>query len=162
MRTRCIMIGVLASILFFSADLRGQAIVEYGKPLEGLRQKDSPVRGVNPMRPTSRSGGIGGSAGSSQLLPPVPIARVLSVKAADVRLYSRQDEYSEPITRLEPGEKLITLGEAFGNDGPWYMVRTQKGSVGWVSSSGVEEVAGEQTPERTKAAGAARQTNPTK
>ena len=51
-------------------------------------------------------------------------------------LYARQDEQSEKIARLEKGEELIPLGYAAGTVS-WYMVKTQKGEIGWVRLSDV-------------------------
>lgn len=59
----------------------------------------------------------------------------LLVGESGAHLYARQDGHSEIIARLEKGETLILLGQAVGAG--WYMVKTQKGAVGWVKSSDV-------------------------
>lgn len=66
----------------------------------------------------------------------------LTVGEAGVFLYARQDEHSERIARLEKGEELTPLAHAVGTVS-WYMVRTQKGTIGWVKASDV--TAGDQT-----------------
>jgi len=61
---------------------------------------------------------------------------VLTVGESGAYLYARQDEELEKIARLEKGEELILLAYAAGTVS-WYMVKTQKGAIGWVKSSDV-------------------------
>lgn len=51
-------------------------------------------------------------------------------------LYARQDITSDQIAKLEKDEKLIPMVEALGPE-KWYMVKTQRGNVGWVPASDV-------------------------
>jgi hypothetical protein len=51
-------------------------------------------------------------------------------------LYARQDTASDQIAKVQKDEKLIPLAEALGPE-KWYMVRTQRGDVGWVRASDV-------------------------
>jgi hypothetical protein len=60
----------------------------------------------------------------------------LAVGESGAYLYARQDDESEKIAKLESGEELIPLGYAAGTLS-WYMVKTQKGAIGWVKSSEV-------------------------
>jgi hypothetical protein len=62
---------------------------------------------------------------------------VLTVGESGAYLYGRQDDESEKIARLEKGEELIPLAYATGTVS-WYMVKTQKGVIGWVRSSDVK------------------------
>ncbi|HEU4340094.1 MAG TPA: SH3 domain-containing protein [Candidatus Binatia bacterium] len=55
-------------------------------------------------------------------------------------LYSRQDEESSPIAKLEKGERLVPLIEAIGQQ-VWYMVKTQGGLTGWVRAVDVTATA---------------------
>ncbi len=66
----------------------------------------------------------------------------LTVGGAEVFLYARQDDLSEPIARLEQGEELTPLAHVVGTVS-WYMVRTRKGTIGWVKASDV--TSGDQT-----------------
>lgn len=66
----------------------------------------------------------------------------LIVGEAEVFLYARQDDRSERIARLEKGEELTPLAHVVGTVS-WYMVRTQKGVIGWVKAS--DMAAGDQT-----------------
>lgn len=60
----------------------------------------------------------------------------LAVGESGAYLYARQDDESEKIAKLESGEQLIPLAYAAGTVS-WYMVKTQKGTIGWVKSSEV-------------------------
>jgi hypothetical protein len=60
----------------------------------------------------------------------------LVVGESGAHLYARQDDQSEVVAKLEKGEALIPLGQGVGV-GHWYMVRTQKGAVGWVRAADV-------------------------
>ena len=62
----------------------------------------------------------------------------LIVAAKQALLFPRQDDEAEKITSLAQGEVLVTLLQATGGN-DWYMVKTQKGLIGWVKSSDVRE-----------------------
>jgi hypothetical protein len=55
----------------------------------------------------------------------------LSVRNAGTPLYARQDRESEPISQLQRGEALTPMAESVADE-VWYMVRTQRGQIGWV------------------------------
>jgi clan AA aspartic protease (TIGR02281 family) len=58
----------------------------------------------------------------------------VSVAKPGVKLYARQEEQSEVVAEIEPGEKLLPLASTSAKD-PWYLVRTEKGILGWIKSS---------------------------
>jgi hypothetical protein len=60
----------------------------------------------------------------------------LTVRESGASLYSRQELDSDKITTLKKGEMLAPLAEAVGQQ-TWYMVKTQRGLVGWVRSADV-------------------------
>jgi hypothetical protein len=61
---------------------------------------------------------------------------VVAVEAAG--LYPRQDDESEKLAQLQQGEMLVPMVmSSGGND--WFMVKTQKGVVGWVKAADVKE-----------------------
>lgn len=133
MSLRWIVIGVFTStlVLCVHQETEAQGLVEYGKLLGGLKKPKMSRSG------TKYLGSGTGSQGSGQLpIPPLP--NVLSVEGKEVYLYTRQDKHSETITKLEHGEELTPLGEALGSGEAWYMVKTQKGAVGWIQSSRVK------------------------
>jgi hypothetical protein len=72
-------------------------------------------------------------------LPPLSLAAEttgLTVRESGAVLYSRQELDSDKIATLKKGEILAPLAEAVGQQ-TWYMVKTQRGLVGWVRSADV-------------------------
>lgn len=61
----------------------------------------------------------------------------LTPRESGVPLYARQDLESEPLERLEKGDRLSPMAESVGQE-IWYMVRTSQGQVGWVRAVDVE------------------------
>lgn len=84
------------------------------------------------------------SGASVRSLEAASAAPTLSARATGVGLYARQDVKSDRIATLEEGESLFPMVEAVGAEN-WYMVRTQRGQVGWVRASDVN--AGTETRE---------------
>ena len=68
----------------------------------------------------------------------------LAARATGVALYAQQDAETDRIATLEEGETLFPMVEAVGRE-TWYMVRTQRGLVGWVRAADV--IAGSETRE---------------
>jgi len=61
---------------------------------------------------------------------------VLTVRESEAALYARQEADSDKIATLQKGEMLAPLAEAVGQQ-TWYMVKTQRGLVGWVRATDV-------------------------
>ncbi len=119
--------------LLMPASLYAQAFGEYGRGVAGIPQ------GVGPRAPGtlpqggsgSGSGGVGEVSGKA-----MPVLLIVAVK--DAGLYPKQDDESEKVAELAVGETLVPMVKSSGaND--WYMVRTQKGAIGWVKSIDVRE-----------------------
>ena len=68
-----------------------------------------------------------------------PVPSALAVGSADAALYNRSDVGGDKIAQLSLGEKLTPLAQTVGGNLVWYMVKTEKGIVGWVKSSDVRE-----------------------
>jgi hypothetical protein len=127
------------SVGFFFAFLtptvaRAQAFGEYGRSLGGVTQRHgsaapNPFGGQQNGQAKGGSSGIGNVGGRS-----LPLRLVVASKEAS--LYPRQDDESEKIDRLSQGETLIPMVQTAGGN-EWYMVKTQKGLIGWVKSSDV-------------------------
>jgi hypothetical protein len=60
----------------------------------------------------------------------------LVVASKEAALYPRQDDEAEKIARLLQGETLVPMVQIAGGN-EWYMVKTDKGLIGWVKSSDV-------------------------
>jgi hypothetical protein len=61
---------------------------------------------------------------------------VVTVEAAG--LYPRQDEEAEKLALLSQGEMLVPMVKSSGGN-DWFMVKTQKGVIGWVKATEVKE-----------------------
>ena len=127
----------LALILLASDVSFAQGIGEYGRVVGGVSQGS---RGVGPR--TSGVGvqkgkgvvqGVGGVENGIAL----PGHLVVSAKAAP--LYPRQDEETDQIDKLSHGELLVPMMHSTGAVTDWYLVKTQKGIVGWIKSTDVQK-----------------------
>jgi hypothetical protein len=77
------------------------------------------------------TGGVGDIGGRG-----LPTRLVVASKSAG--LYPRQDDEAEMLDRLSEGELLVPMVQSSGGN-DWFMVKTQKGTVGWVKSTDVRE-----------------------
>jgi hypothetical protein len=128
----------LLIVLVVPGGLLAQGIGEYGRIVGGVGQIQGNISheglGAWPQNSGGKGGvveGIGGVGG--RLIPSALV--VASIRAA---LYPLQDEESEKIAELSQGDPLVALGQS----NQWYMVKTQKGLVGWVKSADVRAEAG--------------------
>jgi hypothetical protein len=129
--------GLLFALLIPTA-VMAQAFGEYGRALGGATQKQGSP-GANPF-----GGALGPAKGGSQGLGDatrraLPLRLVVAAKEA--ALYPRQDEEAEKMDRLLQNETLIPMVQIAGGN-EWYMVKTQKGLIGWVKSSDVRTETG--------------------
>lgn len=128
--------GLLMAFLAPGA-LLAQAIGEYGKTVGGVGQRQGSVSQKASRTPSQNSKGkavvvgIGDVGGR-----PVPSALVVASRQA--ALYPRQDDEAEKIAELSQGDTLIPMGQSNGGN-EWYMVKTQKGLIGWIKFADVRE-----------------------
>ena len=125
-----------ALLLFLTSQVvLAQAIGEYGRTVEGITQRqggvnhrtaNAPSRSVKGKTVIEGVGDVGGR--------PVPAA--LIVVSRQAALYPRQDDEAEKVAELSQGETLIPMGQSNGGS-EWYMVKTQKGVIGWIKSADV-------------------------
>jgi hypothetical protein len=126
--------GLLMAFLT-PGELLAQAIGEYGKAVGGAGQRQGNVNQKASRASSHNSNGksvaesIGDMGGR-----PVPSALVVASRQA--ALYPRQDDETEKIAELSQGDTLIPMGQSNGGN-EWYMVKTQKGLVGWIKSADV-------------------------
>lgn len=119
-----------------TSSLFAQAFGEYGRTVGsiphggGMAVPKVPVEG-NPSRGGSSVGGIGNVGGKG-----FPSRLVVATK--DANLYPKQDDESEKVAQLPKGEILVPMVQSSGGN-DWYMVKTQKGMVGWIKSTDVRE-----------------------
>ena len=113
---------------------KAQAFGEYGRSLGGVTQRHDSAA-PNPFGGQQNGQAKGGSSGIDNVGGrSLPLRLVVASKEAS--LYPRQDDESEKIDRLSQGETLIPMVQTAGGN-EWYMVKTQKGLIGWVKSSDV-------------------------
>ena len=73
------------------------------------------------------------------LEPTMPMPKVLRVKRDEIVVRGRHDNQSEALVKLKGGDELVPLGKVSGAGEFWYMVKTKKGTVGWVREADVED-----------------------
>jgi len=131
MKKTLVLIMVSSAQLFLTTPVFAQAFGEYGRIVGGIPQGVGPRAPGNAPQGGSGSGEIGDLGGKA-----LPIRLVVAAKEAG--LYPKQDDESEKLAQLPQGEPLVPmLQSSGGND--WFMVRTQKGVIGWVKSADVRE-----------------------
>jgi hypothetical protein len=122
------------AMLLVPAATFAQAFGEYGRTLGGIPHGQGITGSRTPGAVThggTGSGGVGEVGGRM-------LASRLIVHTKDAGLYTRQDEESEKLLHLAQGETLVPMVQSAGGS-EWYMVRTQKGLIGWIKSTDVRE-----------------------
>jgi len=133
MKTRAIF-GLCALLAMNTpCSLFAQAFGEYGRTLGGL-----PRGGITGARPPG--GGAPGAAGSGGIgeIGGRALPTRLVVATPGAGLYPRQDDEAEKLAQLAQGETLTPMVQTAGGN-EWYMVKTQKGLIGWVKAADVRE-----------------------
>jgi hypothetical protein len=127
-------IGLTWFSFVIPAAVFAQAFGEYGRTLGGVPHG----RGITGSRAPGGvtqggkgTGGIGDVGGRA-----LPSRLVVATK--DAGLYPRQDDEAERLALLAEGEAIIPMVQSAGGN-EWYMVKTQKGLVGWVKATDVRE-----------------------
>jgi hypothetical protein len=133
MKTFLALLCTLAVGMIVPRGVFAQAFGEYGRTLGG-----APHGGITAPRAPgggtqggSGSGGVGDVGGRG-----LPTRLVVTVESAG--LYPRQDDESEKLAQLSQGEMLVPMVKSSGGN-DWFMVKTQKGIVGWVKAAEVKE-----------------------
>jgi hypothetical protein len=136
MQIKNILTSGMLLVFLAPCELLGQAIGEYGRIVEGTRQRTGSAS-PKASRPSQNAKGkavvqgIGDTGGR-------PIPSGLIVVSRKIGLYPRQDDTAEKITELSQGDTLVPMGQSNGGN-DWYMVKTQQGLVGWVKAVEVRE-----------------------
>jgi hypothetical protein len=124
------------TMLLASRDAFAQAFGEYGRAVGSIPRSSV---GAGPKAPGGGAQGGIGSGGVGDVGRRGLPARLV-VAAKDAGLFPRQDEESERIVGLSEGESLVPMVQSEGGS-QWFMVKTQKGLVGWVKSADVKQEA---------------------
>ena len=133
MRHKLLAVVLTSSLLVTSPNVFAQAFGEYGRAVGGIPQSQG-IAGPKALDSTPR--GVSGFAFSDVRSKALPVRLVVAAKEAS--LYPKQDDESEKVTQLIQGETLVPIVQSSGGN-DWYMVRTQKGMIGWVKSTDVRE-----------------------
>lgn len=139
MRTKWIGTGVLLMtfLLLTHEEIHAQAMTEYGKQMEGLKPPTVKQKPLTIPSARKKTFSLTGKSQEFQEPSTVTVPSTLSVERSGVYLYANREQESEVVTKLDRGEKLVPFGQALGTSEAWYMVKTQKGALGWVRSSDV-------------------------
>lgn len=133
MKKLIVLIMLVATFMSLTPRLFAQAFGEYGRAVGRAPHGQGITGNRTSGGATGKvSGGTVGDVGGRAL----PVRLVVATK--DAALFPRQDEESEKIAQLAQGERLVPMVQSEGGK-EWYMVKTQKGLVGWVKSVDVRE-----------------------
>ena len=137
MRTLRPFLSAIAGVLLFPAITFAQAFGEYGRAVGGIPHG----KGITGSKsPGSVSQGNSGGSGTRGVADAdgrgLPSRLVVSTN--DAGLYPRQDDQSQKLGQLNQGEILTPMVQSAGGS-EWFMVKTQKGIIGWVQSMDVRE-----------------------
>ena len=122
------------TMVVIPTDIFAQAFGEYGRAVGSVPHGQGITGGKTPGG-VSQGGATGGGVGN---VDGRALATRLVVAAKSAGLYPRQDGEAEKIDQLSEGESLVPMVQAAGGS-DWYMVKTQKGLVGWVKGADVRE-----------------------
>jgi hypothetical protein len=131
------LLSLLLAMVVGLAVCRGvfaQAFGDYGRILGGIPNGQTlpgPRAPGGVTQGGTGSGGVGDVGGRR-----LPTRLVVAAKSAS--LYPRQDDEAEKIDQLSQGETLVPMVQSSGGN-DWFMVKTQRGVIGWVKSADVKE-----------------------
>ena len=127
---------IVVSQVLYLGFVMAQGIGEYGRVLGSAKQGSGSGSPKTSRIGTQRGKGIVQGVGGLDSGSPLPGHLVVSAKTAP--LYPRQDDETDQIGKLSQGELLVPMMESAGAGIEWYLVKTQKGIVGWIKSTDVK------------------------
>jgi hypothetical protein len=135
MKIELIVASLVTAQIACASSVFAQAFGEYGRAV-GSVPHGRGITGSAPYGPGSQGNVSGGGVGDVGRAMPARL-----IVAATTGLFPRQDDEAEKIALLEEGENLVPMVQSEGSS-QWYMVKTQKGLVGWVKSADVRRESG--------------------
>jgi hypothetical protein len=137
MRTLRPFLSAIAGVLLFSTITFAQAFGEYGRAVGGIPHGKG-ITGSKSPGSVSQGKAPGGATEGVAGAPSRALPSRLVVSSKDAGLYPRQDDESQKLDQLNQGEMLTPMVQSAGGS-EWFMVKTQKGIIGWVKSMDVRE-----------------------
>jgi len=137
MMNKFLMISFAAASVFSTSMVFAQAFGEYGRAVGSVPHGKS-VTGTRGSGAVSQGKSRGGSVGQAGQVPVQNVPPRLIVAATEAGLYPRQDDESQKLEQLNQGEILTPMVQSVGGS-EWFMVKTQKGVIGWVKSMDVRD-----------------------
>ena len=133
MKQKLLMALFAVSLVGSATTLFAQAFGDYGRTLGGIPNGQTlpGPRAPGGVTEGGTGGGVGDVGGRK-----MPTRLIVAAKSAG--LYPRQDDEAEKIDQLAQGEPLVPMVQSSGGN-DWFMVKTQRGVIGWVKSADVKE-----------------------
>ena len=119
-------------VLLLPPAVFAQAFGEYGRAVGSIPHGQG-ITGGRPSGGVIQGGVPGGAVGESDVRR-LPARLVVAVN--DAGLFPSQDDQSEKLGKLNQGEILTPMIQSTGGN-DWFMVKTQKGILGWIKSRDV-------------------------
>src|SRR5690349_524129 len=132
MRQTILTAGMVAALLVLPAIASAQAFGEYGRAVGSIPHG----QGITGGGKSLGGGGQGGVSSGGVVETGGHGLPVRLIVAKSTGLYPRQDGEAEKLAQLSEGETLVPMVQAAGGT-DWFMVKTQKGLVGWVMGTDV-------------------------
>jgi hypothetical protein len=120
------------AVLLLPPAVFAQAFGEYGRAVGSIPHGQG-VMGGRPSGGVTQGGVPGGTVVESDVRR-LPARLVVAVN--DAGLFPSQDDQSEKLGQLNQGEILTPMIQSTGGN-DWFMVKTQKGIIGWIKSRDV-------------------------
>lgn len=137
MRNRLVIAFLAVTFLLSASSVFAQAFGEYGRTVGNVPHGKT-VTATKGSAGASQGKSRGGNVGQVGTVPVRNVPSRLVVANNGASLYPRQDEESQKLEQLGQGDVLTPMMQSAGGS-DWYMVKTQKGAVGWVRSADVRE-----------------------
>ena len=132
MKSGFIVASIAVAQIVSASFVFAQAFGEYGRAVGSIPHGQG-ITGGRPSGGVTQGGVPGGAVGESDVRR-LPARLVVAVN--DTGLFPSQDDQSEKLGQLNQGEVLTPMIQSTGGN-DWFMVKTQKGIIGWIKSGDV-------------------------